>query len=146
MTLKPISLRLATAADAALLLEWRNDPETCAQSKNSAPLDPDSHIRWLAETLESESRQLFIALEDNVPVGTIRYDVKDRFYELSWVVAPLARGRGLGKRIVTLLIERVPGPFRAFVREGNVASIKIAQFVGMTQCGQEGPFIRFESV
>jgi hypothetical protein len=33
--------------DADLLLRWRNDPTTRANSFDSSPIDREDHIRWV---------------------------------------------------------------------------------------------------
>ncbi len=92
-----IKLRPATIQDADLLLEWRNDPETRSASHKTAVVQREEHISWLLKTLDNPSRRLLIAEENEVPVGTVRADFSDGVYELSWTVAPDARGYGVGK-------------------------------------------------
>jgi RimJ/RimL family protein N-acetyltransferase len=60
-------------------------------------------------------------------------------HELSWTVAPSARGRGLGISMVQLLLAEVSGPVRAEVKPGNPASVRIAEAAGMRfDCEREG--------
>lgn len=126
-----ITLRPAEIEDAELLLSWRNDPETCAYSHNSNRVEMASHVAWLADTLDNPARQLFIAEKDGVPVGTSRADFDGEVFELSWTVAPGCRCGGIGKAMVALLTERVPGPVRAEIKTGNTASVKIAESAGL---------------
>ena len=71
------------------------------------------------ETIHNPNRKLYIAwekitLNDDLlifpisiinPVGTVRIDHSFHFndYELSWTVAPEARGKGIGKSIVAIV-------------------------------------------
>jgi len=126
-----MKLRPVTIEDADLLLEWRNDPQTRMASHNTEEVKRDEHISWLTRSLDNPSRRLFIAEEDGVPVGTVRADYSDGVYELSWTVAPNARGRGVGKRMVALLANQITEPIRAEVKVGNEASIRIAEYAGM---------------
>ena len=126
-----IRLRAVTIQDADLLLDWRNDPETRNASHNTVTVQREEHIAWLTKTLSNARRQLFVAEESGVPVGTVRADLSDGVYELSWTVAPNARGRGVAKRMVALLTSQISEPIRAEVKCGNMASAKIAEHAGM---------------
>jgi len=126
-----IILRPATIQDADLLLEWRNDPETRKASHNTAEVQRDEHISWLSRTLNNPNRRLFVAEEDGAPVGTVRAELSEGVWELSWTVSPLARGRGVGKRMVALLASQISAPIRAEVKAGNIASARIAEHTGM---------------
>ncbi len=85
----------------------------------------------MTKTVNDANRRLFVAEENGVPVGTVRADLSDGVYELSWTVAPNARGRGVGKRMVALLASQISAPIRAEVKAGNSSSIRIAEYVGM---------------
>lgn len=126
-----LRLRSATLRDAALLLEWRNDSHTRTASRNTHVVERDDHLKWLASSLDNKNRILLVAEEDGVPVGTVRADLIDGIHELSWTVAPSARGRGVGKRMVALFARQFPGTVRAEVKKSNDASARIAQFAGM---------------
>jgi len=125
-------LRLATLADASSLFEWRNDPNTRAASKNIMSVGFEEHLGWLAKTLENSDRQLFVAMIGETPVGTVRADRNDRMWEISWTVAPSRRGEGIGKKMVSSLTMAIKEPVRAEIKAGNIASVKIAEFAGMS--------------
>jgi RimJ/RimL family protein N-acetyltransferase len=125
-------LRPAVFADAELLLAWRNDPLTRAASHSTAAVDCETHRVWLLRLLADPSRRLFIAEEQGVPVGTARADWQDDAWLLSWTTAPEARGRGIAKRMLTLLLCQFAEPVRAEVKAGNAASARIAEHAGMT--------------
>lgn len=122
-------LRPATLDDAPLLLAWRNDPDTRANSHNTAKVTLAEHRAWLEATLANPARTLWIA-EDGGPVGTVRCD-HGEVSELSWTVAPEARGKGVGRRMVALAVAEVGGRIRAEVKTGNHASARIAESAGM---------------
>jgi RimJ/RimL family protein N-acetyltransferase len=127
-----IALRPATLRDAESLLQWRNDPATRNASHDAAPVRREEHIAWLSAALNDPDRQLFIAEENGVPVGTVRADCANGVWNLSWTVAPQARGRGVAKRMVALLAGRIADPIRAEVKAGNIASARIAEHAGMS--------------
>jgi len=129
-----VSLRLATIKDAELLLAWRNDPLTREASRNSGEVPWENHVAWLEKSLLMSERKLYIAEEAGVPVGTVRADrLANGVQELSWTIAPEARGRGLAKEMVFLFVRKIlPGEsLLAVVKAGNTASEKIAEALGL---------------
>jgi RimJ/RimL family protein N-acetyltransferase len=128
---KGLYLRLATLEDAKILFEWRNDPQVRAGSHNQAEISFEDHLAWLEGSLANPDRKLYIAEEDGISVGTVRSDWADGTYTLSWTVGPEARGKGVGKRMVSLLVKQIREPIRAEVKVGNLASMKISQEAGM---------------
>jgi RimJ/RimL family protein N-acetyltransferase len=126
-----ITLRSATIQDADLLLEWRNDPKTREASHNTGEVERNEHVSWLLRTLKNPNRRLLVAEENGTPVGTVRADFSESVWELSWTVAPSARGRGVAKQMVVLLASQIFEPIRAEVKAGNIASLQIAEHAGM---------------
>ena len=133
--------RKATEKDSENLFNWRNDPETRAESLNTAPVLREAHEAWLARTLKNPKRILFIVEEENEAVGAMRADKLENEdgYELSWTVAPNVRGRGVGKQ---MLIQAISGEinapvFKAVIKRENIASIKMAQAAGFKQESEE---------
>ena len=119
-------IRPATLEDAKLLFEWRNDPLTRAMSRNSDPVQWDTHVTWLTGRLAISNPQLYIAAVDDHQVGTFRVDAD----EISYTVAPDFRGRGFGLAMLREAREMF-GPLRAEIYERNVASIKAAEKAGL---------------
>jgi RimJ/RimL family protein N-acetyltransferase len=125
--------------DAERLYLWRNDPDTRRNSRSQDPLDLRGHEEWLRASLQDPERKIYIVLESGVLVGTVRTDKQDDFLELSWTVAPEARGRGLGREMVLQFRDEVipNANIQASVRKGNVASEKIAGALGLYPVGSE---------
>ena len=129
---QPIKLRCATRADADLLLKWRNDPDTRQASQNTGIVEPAEHIAWLEDSLENPARRLLIAEQGGSAVGTVRADFDGDVWELSWTVAPKARGQGIAKRMVAAVASEIAEPVAARVKPGNETSVRIATGCGMT--------------
>lgn len=126
--------------DGKILMDWRNDPETIKASINNKKVTMKEHFEWLQNIIDDPDRQLYIAYkqEDNelifLPVGCCRSDYKEHLdvYELSWTVAPEARGKGIGKEMIKLLGNKLEHKWIvAEVKKDNIASQKIALFIGM---------------
>lgn len=135
---KPLKLREATLDDAARLRAWRNDPATLAASLTPDPVSAADHLAWLEKTLASSARTLWIAESGVSCVGTVRLDVTPERQELSWTVAPEARGKRYGAQIVRLALAKTNGPVRARIRPENKASQVIARACGFTRVFTQG--------
>lgn len=142
-----MQLRLATIEDAAMLLEWRNDAETRANSITQDIIMMDSHVAWLTKSLQNPMRELYIAEEDGQAIGTVRVDIlSDGAQELSWTVAPSVRGKGFGKQMIGLALQNLTGTIRAHIKLGNVSSIKIAEACGFQSMREHNGLLEFEFI
>lgn len=126
-----ISLRTASLLDSALLLRWRNDPETRANSWNSEPVSQAEHAAWLAKVLADPGRRLMIAESEGFPIGTARTDRHPGGHELSWTVAPDFRGKGYGKALVKAVVLSLAGTVTAKIKSSNESSQRIAAYAGL---------------
>ena len=125
-------LRVAQLKDALLLLEWRNDSNTRQFSHTTEIINKEDHINWLSNVITNTNRELYIYEENNIPLGTVRADLLENGeFELSWTVAPSARGKGVAKKMVEILSKRINGTIVAEIKESNIASSKIAEHIGM---------------
>ncbi|MFC4854664.1 GNAT family N-acetyltransferase [Actinophytocola glycyrrhizae] len=125
------TVRPATEADAALLLSWRNDPETRRWSRTTDPVSPVDHKAWLSRALADRDRRLLVAEHDGRPVGTVRFDREGGTWEVSITVAPAARGRKLAVPML-LAAQRNLGSavIRANVHSDNAASLALFRRAG----------------
>lgn len=123
--------RLISINDADTLLKWRNDSETRKWSHNVGIVKKSDHVKWLTDSLKNNNRKIYIVEYKKDLVGTIRTDKKDRTIELSWTVAPEARGRGIGKEMIAFFVSRIKVSVRAEIKVGNEASKKIAEYSDM---------------
>jgi RimJ/RimL family protein N-acetyltransferase len=136
-------LRKVTIEDAKILLDWRNDPMTRAQSINGGEIKPEDHLVWLQKSLSNPDRFLFIATDETGALfGNCRIDkeLEDgrEIYELSWTIAPEWRGKGLGKTMLGELLKEtvLKGKrLKAVIKRDNVASAKIAERFGFRLIG-----------
>jgi RimJ/RimL family protein N-acetyltransferase len=124
------------------LLRWRNDPATRSASRTTAIIDESAHRNWLQDSLEAENRRLLIAEVENLPVGSVRFDL-DELCEVSWTVAPEARGKGYGKQMVSAAVRSVPLRMKAVARVENVGSQKIAEAAGFQLIEDDGEWQTF---
>jgi RimJ/RimL family protein N-acetyltransferase len=126
-----VVLRAATRADAGILHAWRNEAATRSASHDQETIPWEDHVAWLEHSLADDSRKLLIAEVDGRAVGTVRADLRDGAWELSWTVAPEARGQGIASIMVRCLVDSIDAPVSARVRAGNTASVRVATRVGL---------------
>jgi RimJ/RimL family protein N-acetyltransferase len=138
-----LTLRPATTADARLLHEWRNDPQSRQAWRNSAFVPWQEHCAWLAAVLVSPHHFMRIAEAGGEPLGVVRADRQDGGWELSWTVAPQARAKGIGRAMLRQFVAALDGRLTAVIRKNNVASARIAAAAGFQQCG-ETPTAEFD--
>ena len=146
-----LSLRRATLDDAALLLKWRNDPATRANSRNKGEVSANEHATWLASTLANEHRRLLVAEHKGRPVGQVRLDKHGSTAEVSITVAPESRGGGLSSLLLraaessglelgvtTLLAEIHPD------NQASIRAFKLAGYYSFVQPGGADSLLRCE--
>lgn len=124
--------RPARREDAAQLRRWRNDPLTRAASIHTAAVSESEHLQWLEALLADDKRQLLVAWRREQPVGCVRFDIGQHETEVSWTVAPEARGHGIGSRMVQQAVAQRPEALMARVRLDNPASSRIAESAGLS--------------
>ena len=93
----PLRLRPVTAADAAQLLAWTNEPAVRQQSFNPEPVTSAAHETWLAARL-ADGQALLLLAEDAATgqsAGLIRFQVEAEVATLSYLLDAAYRGRGL---------------------------------------------------
>ena len=140
-----IIVRPATADDAALLLDWANEPTTRAAGFHRDVIDPETHRRWLAARLAAPTSRLYIGLADERPIGQVRLEgAPDGRVEVGISVPGEARGRGIGQELLRAGLEagRADPDLRADVfvariRPDNAASIALFTGSGFLFVGSE---------
>ncbi|WP_026661761.1 GNAT family N-acetyltransferase [Butyrivibrio proteoclasticus] len=127
-------LRRATMDDALDVLSWRNDETTRMNSFKKDVISKESHLKWFKKKIDDENCLMYILEDKNVKAGSARVDIADDVGEISYMIAPGERGKGLGKSIIELLEtmpEIVGNDNRkqirclvGFVNKDNIASAK----------------------
>lgn len=96
---RSLTLRPATAADAELLREWRNEPEVVAQTLSGATVGEAEHADWLARTLADSTARLYVVEDGGEPIGQLRLTAAGAGEaEVHISLVAEARGRGIGRQ------------------------------------------------
>ena len=138
-----LTLRFAEEQDAEMLLSWRNDPKTRQWSREQDVIELEDHLRWLRAVLQNPLVTIFVAYFAEQPVGTIRTDFREGLCELSWTVAPAARGMGIAGRMASMLADQIDDTIVAFVQRGNEPSIRVAEKAGLKYFSESAEMLEF---
>ena len=136
-----IYLRKATIEDARDILAWRNDPVTRESSFGKAVIDLDTHMKWFQKKLQKEDCLMLVLMEEDLKLGTVRIDIVNHIGEVSYMVAPVFRGNGYGKKILQYLEKKLPMGVKTlvgFTTKDNVASGKCFLTNGYTEFAAGG--------
>jgi len=134
-------LRKATVEDARTLWEWRNNPETRRNAFQTDAVDWDTHRQWLTDRLVSTECRIWILEIDQGSVGQVRYDRIGTTAEISIVVAPEFRGRGIGMSLLQLSAHEACAELRVsmlvgIVKEDNISSQRAFERAGFQNDGR----------
>jgi UDP-2,4-diacetamido-2,4,6-trideoxy-beta-L-altropyranose hydrolase len=130
-TISNLTIRPATMDDSARLWRWANDASVREVSFSPEPIAWESHLEWFSRRMDSPNTQFYLLLENDEPVGQIRYDRgrDGKSAEISFSIKHAHRGKGFGTQILLLTREQALKDLdceriTALVIEGNEASRK----------------------
>lgn len=144
--MEALDLRSAVEDDAPLLFEWRNHPQTRANSFDSNPVAWDEHIRWFRSALRDPRRLILVGEVEGRAVGVIRFERSNDRAEVSVTVQPGHRGQGYGRRLISsgssLCRQRWQIPIDAYIKASNTTSIRAFSAAGYLQIEQTASVTR----
>jgi UDP-2,4-diacetamido-2,4,6-trideoxy-beta-L-altropyranose hydrolase len=148
----PLAPRPANERDEELLLEWANDPATRRNAFTQARISPEGHKVWLQARLNDAGCRIFIfETADKIPVAQVRFDKEDQAWAISYSVAPLLRGRGLGAKILDMALSSLASEGRsasilARVKPANLASRRIFEKLGFALAREDANAFEFRRI
>lgn len=136
---RPVQLRLATVADAALMLAWQSTPGIRAYSRNPEAPKSAEHMQWMRRKLADPGCIFHVILHDGNPVGILRLDRQaDGAYEISILVAAEAHNRNIGGAALELAKRLLPDAvIHAAIHSDNLASIRMFERAGYRRAGAD---------
>lgn len=139
-----LNVRRVVDADAALLFQWSNDPQTRQNSFSSDPISWSEHLDWFNSKMKSFEDDLFIIEDESVPIGHVRFTNRRDCAEISITVCPTVRGSKLGGRIIRAAVNRFrleagrkSVEIRALIKPTNIPSIGAFRSASFIQDAQE---------
>lgn len=144
-----ITMRPAVAEDALYLFEWRNDAETQAASRSTAPVSQEEHNRWVMMNVMQGYPQhlVLIAEAEHHRIGVVRFDTDKRdlmAFEVGITIAPQHRGQGFSGDVLREACSYM-GEFtlNAEVKRENTISRKLFERCGFEEIGRSGGYLQF---
>ncbi len=107
-------------------------------SRQQEEISARQHKSWM----ESTTDRIFVAEENGVAVGTVRFVRHPHELEVGLVVAPEFRGRGYAALMLDLAKAEAWRPLVAYVREDNARSLAAFARAGFKRDDQ---YVRFTS-
>lgn len=144
-----ITIVAATSADREDLFAWRNDPVTQRVSKNSMPVQWETHVAWFQAALKSRDRSIYIGHSGAQKIGSVRFDRmahEANTFLVSIMIASTQRGQGFGKDLLGAGIAMLPtAAFKADIAADNIASQRIFEACGFVQVrrASEGEMLEY---
>lgn len=140
-------VRRALPEDAMDVLRWRNDPIACTMSRHQEPISEVVHIAWYSRAMDDPNRLLLIGVLEGEKVGIVRFDYRRKaLWEVSIMIAPEARGQGLGRHLLEMALERLHNVYAetsvlAVVSLNNESSLRLFHALGFNQESTDGGFV-----
>lgn len=124
-------LRDVKKEDFVWIWECRNDEITRRNSISSDAISLAEHLQWMEKSMLLHERKIMIALEEEVRIGIIRFDIEDHENAvISINIAPESRGLGYSKAMLEQLEVLIKSYYthirilKAIIKKDNSISIK----------------------
>ncbi|MBQ0043362.1 MAG: UDP-2,4-diacetamido-2,4,6-trideoxy-beta-L-altropyranose hydrolase [Lachnospiraceae bacterium] len=151
-------LRKVTTEDSDIIFAWINDPDTRRFSLNSEAIPRQDHDAWFAKRMADQYCYHYMVMNQDIPVGVVRLDltedgISSGEFRVSINIAPDERGKGYGKKALTLLVKQaaceIPDAriLHAEIKMQNVSSVKGFEYAGFKRLyvtGGEDPVAYYE--
>ena len=95
-----LKLKKITFNDVDLMYNWVNDALVRNNSFATKKIKYSEHKKWFKKKLLSKKSLILKLLLNNIPIGQIRYDKKNNFYEIDYSIDEIFRNNGFGKIII----------------------------------------------
>ena len=125
---KNLELKRINSKDIDLLFGWVNEKLVRKNSFVSKKVKYSDHRLWFNEAVSGKKSLILKLLLNNIPIGQVRYDKKNSFYEIDYSIDEIFRKSGFGKIIIQKSIKKLfkkKTIIRANVKNNNKVSIKI---------------------
>jgi UDP-2,4-diacetamido-2,4,6-trideoxy-beta-L-altropyranose hydrolase len=136
-------IRKAKKVDITFLFNLRNDAAVRESAFNSKPIDKETHKQWFNKKLLDKNAIIFIAENNGLKVGQIRFDI-DKIKckaEVDIAIAPKYRAKGYGVKLLTsgckFIFKKTSKCKKivAYIKPENEISIRIFSKAGFQNCG-----------
>ena len=147
-----LTIRKVSKNDSELLFNWRNDDSARIFSRNSHLLTLAEHEEWFDKILSSNASEsvIYIVEDSRQRIGMTRIDKSsDDSAEISIILDPKFRGKGLSKHLLSMTLEIIAKNFSykriiATIHQDNIASQRAFKALGFKELGQNLLFVTYQ--
>lgn len=132
-----LRVRYAKLEDEALLLTWANDSATRRNGFSPENIPAATHRIWFRNHLQNQDgcRLYIVETTDGVALGQVRFERQNLAWEVHYALAPVFRGRGLGRALLEVALQKLRADMRGVlifgqVKGGNQPSRKVFESLG----------------
>jgi UDP-2,4-diacetamido-2,4,6-trideoxy-beta-L-altropyranose hydrolase len=123
-----VQLRRVQEGDEDFLWHLANDPDVRSASFSTKMIPWEVHIKWFRKQLNDPSCIFFIATSENIPIGQVRFEIKDGETTISVSVKKEYRKRNFGSEIIRISTQKIfdstkTKKVHAYVKIDNTASV-----------------------
>ena len=140
-------IRKAESFDCKEIWIWRNDPLTIKMFKNQKKVTWPEHRMWYTRAIRNKKCLFLIGQEDENKIGTVRFDIKDKYSDISINLNPKFRGKGLSKWLLkescSIFFKNFDKEIIAEVKKINISSISSFKGVGFCLKMESDDFLTF---
>lgn len=119
-------LRQATVDDMMMFFDWVNEKTVRQNSFSTNIINLDNHKAWFEKSLQNKDRYIYVLMKDDLPLGQIRFDVRDEEAEIAYSIDKSYRNKGFGKIIISLGMEQI-------VKDCNRVQTIVAKVKGINE-------------
>jgi UDP-2,4-diacetamido-2,4,6-trideoxy-beta-L-altropyranose hydrolase len=149
-----ILLKMISKKDIAKTFEWANNAEIRKFSFNKKAIEFAAHEQWFTNKINNINCFYYLGWLDDVPIGSIRFDIENNEAKISYLVDPAYQGKGLGtillKKGLEVFLKQLPENISILwgeVFNENLASVKIFKRLGYKEkLDPSAKFVRFEKI
>jgi len=135
-----LQLKNLEPEDARDIFEWRNSPFLIARSTSQKRVAWEAHLKWIADSISSDERRLFIISIGDKKAGQVRFDkLADRSCVITVYLLEEYTGKGFGLSAILNGCEKIircwpeTRIILAFVRDDNLTGQKGFKKVGFIE-------------
>ena len=149
LTTERLTLRGIDETDAAPIVLWRGDPAVYRYFRSPRRITEEEHLQWYRDRyLPDENRCDWMCLRrsDGAKLGVCGLIHRGEAAEISYLLAPEARGQGYAGEAVTALLAYAAADWKivratAEIHRDNAPSLALAARLGFTEAARQGDFI-----
>lgn len=142
-------LRRATLSDLDITFAWANNPVVRKYSFNTQQIIRAEHESWFSHKVKDANTVFYILEREDIPLGSIRFDLEKEAAKINYLIDPLHQGQGLGTYILekglAKLREERPNVTQVYgwVLSENLASVRIFQKLSFVKILEQDNLFKF---